>query len=310
MPVARPARILLRLFVSIAVACVAIVALFFGYAGYVVARHDTVNLPPNHGNVQDELFLGSGTQQPLIVGLGGSEGGNAWASDFWKPQRDKFIAGGYAMLTIGYFGREGLPEKLDRIALEGVHDAIARAAANPQVDGRCIVVIGGSKGGELALALAAHYPDIKAVVGIVAANAVFASLTEAMTSSSFSWQGRPLPFVPVPWSTTPALLAGDLRRAFEIMIEDREAVANAAIPVERINGPVLLVSATHDEFWPSKEMSDAIMQRLDANGFEYAHQHIAIDGGHTAPLQHFDRIEAFLDAQLKADQATGCARAR
>ena len=66
------------------------------------------------------------------------------------------------MLAIGYFAMDGTPARLDRIALEGVHDAIAHAAADPRIDGRCIAFIGGSKGGELALTLASHCPDIKA----------------------------------------------------------------------------------------------------------------------------------------------------
>lgn len=301
---------ILRLIKWFAIVLVALTALLFGYSYYVIASHDTVNLPSHHGQVSDELFLGSGARQPLIVGLGGAEGGNAWAGEVWKPQRDEFLERGYALLAVAYFGMPGTPEKLDRIALEGIHEAIARAAANPQVDGRCIVVIGGSKGGELALSLAARYPDIKAVVGIVAGSAVFAGVTDAMTTSSFTWRGQPLPFVPVPFSTTPALLAGDLRRAFEIMLENEAAVAEAAIPVERINGPVLLLSATRDELWPSKEMSDALMRRLDARGFAYAREHIAVDGGHDEPLEHFDRIETFLDAHVKGDQATGCARDR
>jgi len=35
-------------------------------------------------NTESVLYLGKGNNQPLIVGLGGSEGGNAWTSDYWK----------------------------------------------------------------------------------------------------------------------------------------------------------------------------------------------------------------------------------
>ncbi len=33
-------------------------------------------------NTESILYLGSGKNQPLIVGLGGSEGGNAWSSNY------------------------------------------------------------------------------------------------------------------------------------------------------------------------------------------------------------------------------------
>lgn len=37
-------------------------------------------------NAESVLYVGKGKNQPLIVGLGGSEGGNAWTSDYWKKQ--------------------------------------------------------------------------------------------------------------------------------------------------------------------------------------------------------------------------------
>ena len=46
------------------------------------------DLPENYGQVQPILYLGEGEKQPLVVGLGGSEGGNPWASDRWKPTRE------------------------------------------------------------------------------------------------------------------------------------------------------------------------------------------------------------------------------
>ncbi len=285
-----------------------IVILFLTYAYYVVKSFDTKILPVNHGKVNVELFVGDAEKQPLIVGLGGSEGGNAWASDHWKRQREKFLAQGYSFLAIGYFGMKDTPEKLDRIALEGIHDAIFKATKNPKVDGRCIAVLGGSKGGELALSLASHYKDIKAVVGIAPSHVVFAGLTDALTTSSFTYEDKQLAFVPVPWSTTPALLSGNLRRAFEIMLEDKEGVEQAAIKGENINGPVFLISGTNDEFWPSSEMSDMLIQRMKAKKFAYYSEHLSIDGGHLEPLKHFDKIDRFLDLHFKADQKNGCSR--
>lgn len=301
-------KMFMKLVKWVVISTFAIVILLFAYAYYVVNSLDTETLPVNHGKVNAELFVGKGEKQPLIVGLGGSEGGNAWASDHWKLQRDKYLAQGYSVLAIGYFGMEGTPEKLDRIALEGIHEAIEKAAANPKIDGRCIAVMGGSKGGELALTLGSHYQDIKAVVGMAPAHAVFAGLTDALTTSSFTFQDKQVPFVPVPWSTTAALLSGDFRKAFEIMLEDKAGVEQARIKVENINGPIFLISGTKDEMWPAAEMSEMVVQRLKEKNFPYHYEHIAIDGGHTEPLKHFDKIDAFLDQHFKADQANGCSR--
>ena len=65
---------------------------------WVVARFDTLTLPARHGQVDAVLYARDGEQRPLLVGLGGGEGGNAWASDRWKPQRERFLEQGYALL--------------------------------------------------------------------------------------------------------------------------------------------------------------------------------------------------------------------
>ena len=54
-------------------------------------------------------------------------------------------------------------------------------------------------------------------------------------------------------------------------------------------------SAKKDEMWPSTEMSELIIMRLKAHNFSHTYQHIAIDGGHTDVLDHFDSIFDFLE---------------
>ncbi len=290
-------------FIKWVVCIVAVLALLLAaYMWWVVARFDTRTLPARHGQVDAELFARDGGKHPLIVGFGGGEGGNAWATNTWRKQRERFLDQGYAMLAVGYFGTPNSPEKLDRISLDGVHAAIMKAAQDPRVDGRCIAVIGGSRGAELALLLASHYPDIKAVVAIVPGSAVFPALTDAMTTPGFSFHDQPLPFVPMTWSATPDLLVGNLRGAFETIMRDKAAMERAAIPVERVNGPIQFVSAAQDEMWPSKEMGDAMMQRLKAHGFRHPAEHLVVQGGHSEPLDEFPKMEAF----LKANFADAC----
>lgn len=279
---------------------VALVLLLAAYMWWVVASFDTETLPPRHGQVDVELFAREGGKRPLLVGLGGGEGGNAWASDRWKPQRERFLDQGYALLALGYFGTPNSPEKLDRISLDGVHAAIVKAAQDPRVDGRCIAIVGGSRGAELALLLASHYPDINAVVAIVPGSAVFPALTDAMTTPGFSFHDQSLPFVPMTWGATPDLLVGNLRGAFETIMRDEAAMQRAAIAVEKIDGPVLFVSASKDEMWPSKEMADAMMGRLKANGFRYPAEHLVVQGGHGEPLDEFPKMEAFLQRHFQA----------
>jgi pimeloyl-ACP methyl ester carboxylesterase len=285
----------------------ALVLLLGGWTWWRIASFDPTTPPARQGQVDARLFAhGDGAKHPLLVGLGGSEGGNAWATDPWKKQRERFLGQGYAMLALGYFGTPTTPERLDRISVDAVHDAILRAARDPRVDGRCIAVIGGSRGAELALLLASTYPDIHAVVAIVPGSAVFPALTPAMNTPGFSLHGKPLPFVPMTWRATPSLLTRDLRGAFEAMMRDRGAMARAAIPVEKIDGPVMFVSATQDEVWPSREMADAMMQRLHAHGFAHPALHFTVEGGHNEPLDEFPKMEAF----LRSEFADRCAEER
>lgn len=270
-----------------------------GILTIIIVAGGTADLPENHGKVQSILFVGVGENQPLVVGFGGSEGGNAWASDRWKLVREKFIKNGYAFLAVGYFGAESTPEQCDRISIEAVHQAIVEATKSPKVHDNRIAVIGGSKGSELVLLMASHYTDINCVVALAPGNCAFPALTVGASTSAWTYQNKEVPFVPLPWAAVPSLITRDLRSAFEISLKDKEAVEKARIRVENINGPILLVSAKKDEMWPSTEMSNEIVERLKAKQFRHAYEHIADEGGHTEVLDYFDTVLDFLEKNFK-----------
>ena len=249
-------------------------------------------------NVESKLYLGSGKNQPLIVGLGGSEGGNAWASNYWKKNRDQFIEKGYAFLAIGYFGAKGTPDTLQKIAIEDVHYAIETAIKNKKINKRKIGIVGGSRGADLALLLGSYYKDIKCVVGIVASNVTFPGNTNHFTTSAWTYQKKELQFVPVNEEAVPYLLKRNLRGTFEAMLKDSIASEKAVIKVENINGPVLLVSATKDEICPSTAMAEKMITRLKNNKFKHYFEHVAIEGRHAEPLKHFDLIFKFLETNF------------
>ena len=246
-------------------------------------------------NIESVLYLGKGKNQPLIVGLGGSEGGNAWTSDYWKKTRDQFIKNGYAFLAIGYFGAKGTPDTLNKIAIEDVYKAIKIATKNKQLDKKKIAIIGGSRGADLALLLGSYYKDIKCVVSIVGSNAVFPGHTTHFSTSSYTYQSKELAFVPVNEEAVPFLMKRDLRGTFEAMLKDTIAVEKASIKIENIKGTVFFLSATTDEICPSTPMAETMMARLKNNNFKYHYEHNAIEGGHAAPLKHFDLIFNFLE---------------
>jgi dipeptidyl aminopeptidase/acylaminoacyl peptidase len=245
-------------------------------------------------NTEAILYLGKGEKQPLIVGLGGSEGGNAWTSNYWKKTRDQFIEKGYAFLAIGYFNAPGTPKLLEKIAIEDVHDAIVKATQNNQIDGERIAIVGGSRGGDLALLIASYYDDIDCVVALVPSHAVFPGNTNHFTTSTWTYNGVELPFIPVNDASVPFIMKRDLRGAFTAMLQDTVAEQKALIKVENIKAPMLLISATEDEIAPTTPMCNKMMNRLKQHNFQYYTEHITIVGSHAAPLKHFELVFNFL----------------
>lgn len=245
-------------------------------------------------NTEAILYLGKGENQPLVVGLGGSEGGNAWTSDYWKKTRDQFLEKGYAFLAIGYFNATETPQLLEKIAIEDVHNAILKATQHTNIDAERIAIVGGSRGGDLALLIASYYDDIDCVVSLVPSHAVFPGNTTHFTSSSWTYDTIELPFVPVNEAAVPFLMKRDLRGTFTAMLQDTVAEQKALIKVEKIKAPILLISATEDEIAPTTPMCKKIINRLKQHNFQYYTEHVAIVGSHAEPLQHFELVFNFL----------------
>jgi len=234
------------------------------------------------------LFLPAGEgRRPAIIVLSGSEGGT------YEPAAAIYASHGYVTLALAYFGMEGLPDSLMEIPLETVERAVRWLEARPEVDKNAIGVWGASKGAELALLAASHYPQIKAVVAKSPSAVVFEGVSRDMGrnhKSSWTLKGEPVPFVPIifaqelagsyfaavankePWPTAPM---------YEYALQNQEAVEKAAIKAEQINGPVLLVSGGRDGVWPAGKMSEMIMNRLGERKRPFADQHLSYqDAGH------------------------------
>jgi pimeloyl-ACP methyl ester carboxylesterase len=108
-------------------------------------------------------------------------------------------------------------------------------------------------------------------------------------------------YVPAPLKTISPTLKGDFYTAHAMMLEDNEAVKKAEINVENINGPILIISGKDDDQWPAPEMSEQIIHRLKQNKYQHYYNHIRLDGGHLAPLQHFNLVYDFLDKHFKTE---------
>jgi dipeptidyl aminopeptidase/acylaminoacyl peptidase len=246
------------------------------------------------------LYLSDSANQPLVVAFGGGSGGNDWERNYLKAKRNELLARGFAVLAIGYFKTDQSPGSLDRISLNAISDTILNIASHyPQLDTSRIILMGASKGGELVLNLASRFAHFKGVVALSTSNVSFPALTIAANTSSWNYNGQEVTYVPAPFKTIGPALQGDLHRAFSIMLEDENAVVQAEIEVEKINGPILILSGTQDDQWPATFMSQQIMNRLARKNFKHKYQHLPLEGGHIEPLNHFDKVVTFLETEFK-----------
>ncbi|SMG13671.1 BAAT / Acyl-CoA thioester hydrolase C terminal [Marivirga sericea] len=258
-------------------------------------------LSEQHGNVETELYLGEGDKQPLIVAFGGGGGGNDWARDYMKAKRDSLNRMGYAVLAVGYFNYKSSPSYLDRISLNAISDSILSIAKHPQIDENKIALMGGSRGGELALNLGSRFSHFHAVIGLSTSNVSFPAITWTANTSSWTFNGEEVAYVPAPFKTILPAMKGDLYTAHSMMLENKNAIQNAEIKVEDINGPILIVSGKNDEQWPATAMSNQLMERLKEKNFSFHSEHAVLDGSHIAPLDHFNLVYDFLNQHLAVE---------
>ena len=135
------------------------------------------------------------------------------------------------------------------------------------------------EGAEAALLLASRDPRVKAVVAAAPSSVAWAGVDPfnqghmLTIGSSWSWRGQPVPYARYDFVGFKGIASVDQSLA--------KAPPEAVIPVEKVNGPVLLVSGGKDELWPSAPMAEAIIARLDAAKFAHRHVHLTYpDAGH------------------------------
>ena len=179
---------------------------------------------------------------PVLL-LGGSEGGISM-----RDVAMLLAARGHPALAIAYFGEEGQPQRLERVPVEPVW-----RAAEHLIDetGRKPVVLGVSRGAELALLAASMSPDAFAGVVAYAPSSVVNPAPDAR-SPAWTAGGRPVPFV--------RRALGDPAPA--------GSEARAIIRVERIRGPVMLVTGGDDGLIPASAYGLAITHRRDGRTTE------------------------------------------
>lgn len=204
---------------------------------------------------------------------------------------------GYAAFALGFFGVPGLPERLKNIPLEYFQTAMQWFKNQPEVDKNHIAILGRSRGGELVLLLGATFPqEIQAIVAYVPGAIVGAD--------SWTYKNNPVPGLQAPsdeqeHEAAQKGLIPTHKGTFDdpeestsiyrwiISNASKQSIEAATIPVEKIQCPILLISAEDDKMWQSTDFSNIVMQRLDEKKSTIIRKHLHFPGaGHSVQFPY------------------------
>ncbi|MEO8027718.1 MAG: acyl-CoA thioester hydrolase/BAAT C-terminal domain-containing protein [Bryobacteraceae bacterium] len=253
----------------------ALILLAFVIPVSVAAQAPAAYLDVRDGGMVAHVYRPPGTgRAPAVLLLGGSGGGIGWQDEMAKL----LGARGVVAMALAYYGMDNLPKQLERIPLEYFDHAIDWLARQDYVDPKKIAIGGVSKGSELALLVASRRPEICGVAAFAPSGLVFQSVAAGYPlTSSWSLKGKDVPFVPYGKVDNPKS-TGDFYRAG---IAQAESLDAATIPVEKIRGPILLLSGREDNLWPSTMLAERVVNRLREHGFQYPVEHVSYpDAGH------------------------------
>ena len=252
-----------------------------------ILRHsvaaDVRILPVRERGLVGTAYVPPGTERrPAVIVLPGSGGGIPGPG----AHAGGLASRGYVVLALAYFNSEGLPPLLQKIPLEYFETAVEWLKSQAYVDSARVGVLGTSRGGELALLLGATYPAaFRVVVANVPSSVVWPGLSSDEEVPAWTLKGQPIGHVPGRFSPADLALSG--RDRFLKRMKDPAALERAAIPVERIGGPVLLLSAKDDQVWPSDVFAGRVVDRLKARGFSHPVEHYSYENaGHGMTRPH------------------------
>jgi dienelactone hydrolase len=240
--------------------------------------------------VGDVLLPPGDGPHPGVVILGGPGGGRPVG-----PEAKLLASRGYAVLALAYFGVEGLPPTLREVPLEYFDDAITWFGAHERVLAEPIGVLGHSRGAEAALLTGARNHAVRTVVAYAPPAHAFEGLEfspRRTGTAAWSENGHPVTHVEYRWGYRRTLSTAWnhlLGRPVSLSAPHAEGLARtgslsrskAAIPLEEVDGPVLLVSGEDDAFWPATEFCDLLLDRLEDRSYDHPYDHLAYgDAGH------------------------------
>ncbi len=250
---------------------------------------DVKRIPVKENGLVGALFIPAGQGLfSAIIYLEGSGGGHF---DF---PAGLLASRGIATLSLAYFKEKNLPDELYDIPLEYFEKAIDWLKKQKSIDGERIGVVGKSRGGELALILGSRYPSIKAVVSYVPSGITFGGFgSSPEVRPAWTYKGDAIPYysqeLQDKYRDKLAKCGNDKGvPVYMSFMSEHPDIGASIIPVEKINGPILLFSGKDDRIWASKFFSDVSIFRLNEHKHPFYFEHIAYEKvGHNIPIGLF-----------------------
>ncbi|MFF7632865.1 acyl-CoA thioester hydrolase/BAAT C-terminal domain-containing protein [Kitasatospora sp. NPDC008050] len=225
-----------------------------------------------------EPATGTGTGVVVLAGSSGRV----------DRQRARLLAEqGLLALAVRWFGGPGQSAGICEVPLETFVEAVDLLRSH---GAERIGILGSSKGAEAALLTAVHEPRVHAVVAVSPTSLVWCNVGPGLDGrdrpwrSSWTWQGQPLPFIPMDGDSWQPVEQGEGPVAIRGWCELSERtyarrLDAAAIPVEKASADLLLVAGGDDAMWPSLRYAELLAARRRAAGLP-VHLVTRADAGH------------------------------
>jgi esterase/lipase len=252
------------------------------------------------------LYFQKNSRNKTVLMLGGSDGQMESLALIAGPLASR----GFNVLTVPYFGKPGLPEKLEEVPLEYFESIFDWIESNEITKTQEIYLHGTSKGGELALLLASRYPRIKKVVAVSPHIYCFQALDGMMSGknvSSWSYQNKSLPFIPVDNDIFFTDCQSDIDKGipfgfastYKKSLNKAKNRQEARIKVENSEADLLLIAGEKDNIWNSHDGCREIFQILESCGYRHHVEFLSYKNmGHPLPIPYVIPISYTLDLPM------------
>ncbi len=227
---------------------------------------------------------------PAVIIVGGSDAG------VHESSAAMLASEGYAVLALAYFGRKGLPKGIVNIPLEYVDHAFQYLKNLSQVDQERCGIIGFSRGSELALLYASHFPNINSVIAVAPSAVVFPGLVnmQPVDKPAWTYKNVPFPYFQVQRTKQDTLsffkhwILGKPYSGLDVLnrtIQDEQQLKETAIIIENIKATMMFFAGEDDHIQPAVFFTKQMERCLQNHEYKNQNKFIYYENaGHFAPF--------------------------